>query len=148
MRFSVTALVLTASFMSQLGLAFADEGLQMSGSSYNSIPIKCLDTKITAIRHPQWLANLGTWNMLGGMYGSETFGNQVMVSIHTDPVDNRVWMQNKVGDKVQICLLSIPARTDRCNPDIDTRGRIYYVYDYRLKGAFIETTGEHYCGGA
>ncbi len=62
----------------------------------------------------------------------------------TDPII----AAERAGDKVQVCLLSIPEPSRWCNPDRDSRGRKYRVYDYRQKAAYVGENGEHYCGGA
>ena len=67
---------------------------------------------------------------------------------HLPEFGNSVQRYAKIGDKIQACLLAIPARSETCNPDVDPRGRLYYIYDYRLKGAWLESQGHHYCGGA
>jgi len=67
---------------------------------------------------------------------------------HLPEFGNSVQRYAKIGDQIQVCILAIPARSETCNPDVDYRGRLFYIYDYRLKGAWLETQGHHYCGGA
>ena len=59
-----------------------------------------------------------------------------------------VILQERVGDAVQVCLLAVPKPDDRCHPETDERGRVYRVYDYRLKTAYTGSLGNHDCGGA
>jgi hypothetical protein len=59
-------------------------------------------------------------------------------------------MQMRRGDRVQVCLVSIPEqeRGSRCRPWHDERGRWYRVFDYRLRRAFTAPNANHGCGGA
>jgi len=61
---------------------------------------------------------------------------------------NPVMMQERVGDHVQVCLVSVPIPQGRCDPDTDPRGRVYRVYDYRQHAAYVEMNDGHGCGGA
>lgn len=61
---------------------------------------------------------------------------------------NTVMMAEHRGDRVQVCFLAAPAPTDYCNPDSDSRGRLYRVWDYRQKAQYSGTNSEHDCGGA
>ena len=63
-------------------------------------------------------------------------------------VPNPIMLQERVGDRVQVCLVGTPTPTDRCDPGKDSRGRIYRVYDYRLHAAYVGENGNHACGGA
>ena len=62
-------------------------------------------------------------------------GNSIMIAEHP-------------GDRVQVCIVQIPAPTTHCNPDTDSRGRVYRVWDYKLKAQYSGLNGEHDCGGA
>ena len=61
---------------------------------------------------------------------------------------NNVMMAEHPGDRVQVCVVQIPAPTKYCNPDTDWRGRIYRVWDYRQKAQYSGMNSEHDCGGA
>ncbi len=61
---------------------------------------------------------------------------------------NEIMVRERPGDKVQVCFLSRPAPTVDCNPDLDERGRIYRVYDYRQREQYSGMNTEHGCGGA
>ena len=50
----------------------------------------------------------------------------------------------KVGDKITLCLISIPKG---CPPG-DDRGRIYLARDLRTGGKWELAVAEHMCGGA
>lgn len=65
-----------------------------------------------------------------------------------DSPDAEVAAAERTGDRVQVCLLTMPAPSQSCNPDIDPRGRVYRVWDYRQRAAYSGASGEHACGGA
>lgn len=50
----------------------------------------------------------------------------------------------RVGDKVKLCLLSIP---ENCPPR-DNRGRSYSLLNYRTSGYVEMLDSQHMCGGA
>jgi len=64
-----------------------------------------------------------------------------------DP-SNSVMTAEHPGDRVQVCIVQIPAPTQTCNPDSDSRGRLYRVWDYRQKAQYFGLNSEHGCGGA
>lgn len=142
------------SFLAAHGTALADDPLGTAfdnGSSFNAIPIQCSKSTVSDTGPPLVKDSTGVHHetarpfSLGGASGVISFTNNVSLDIHSE---NRVWNLARIGDSVQVCLIALPARTASCNPQIDMRGRRYYVYDYRTQGAFIETTGAHACGGA
>lgn len=59
-----------------------------------------------------------------------------------------------VGDRVRVCLLSVPKKTTGCDPAKDIRGREFLVYvhtngsDRESDNAAVYTNAEHWCGGA
>ncbi|HWT04492.1 MAG TPA: hypothetical protein VN224_01940 [Xanthomonadales bacterium] len=59
-------------------------------------------------------------------------------------------MRMRRGDRVQVCLVSIPRQEhgSRCRPWHDARGRWYRAFDYRLRQAFTAPNANHGCGGA
>jgi hypothetical protein len=61
---------------------------------------------------------------------------------------NDVMMAERPGDRVQVCFMSAPAPTKYCDPDKDSRGRVYRVYDYRQHASYQGMNSEHDCGGA
>jgi hypothetical protein len=53
------------------------------------------------------------------------------------------------GDRVEVCLVEAPApERGICDPRADPRGRVYRVYDYRLRVAYTALNSAHGCGGA
>jgi hypothetical protein len=73
---------------------------------------------------------------------------------HYQGASNDIMMAEHPGDRVQVCFLGPPDPTWdshgnlTCDPDTDSRGRTYRVYDYRLRGAYAGMNSEHGCGGA
>jgi len=61
---------------------------------------------------------------------------------------NGLMMEERPGDKVQLCFLSGPLPNATCNPDKDPRGRTYRVYDYKRHAAYDGWNDGHGCGGA
>jgi hypothetical protein len=70
------------------------------------------------------------------------------VTHYQDSAGNNVMMAEHPGDRVQVCLVQVPAPTQFCNPDTDPRGRVYRVWDYRQKAQYNGLNSEHDCGGA
>jgi hypothetical protein len=58
------------------------------------------------------------------------------------------------GERVRVCLLNVPKKSDGCDPAKDGRGREFLVYVYtndpdrQSDNAFVYTNAEHWCGGA
>jgi hypothetical protein len=61
---------------------------------------------------------------------------------------NAIMIASHAGDKVQVCFLGPPAPTKYCDPDKDSRGRMYRVWDYRQKAQYWGGNSQHGCGGA
>ena len=68
---------------------------------------------------------------------------------------NDVMQKQRAGDRVQVCLVSFPtpthdARTGAviCDPNVDARGFVFRVYDYRQHAAYLGPDSQHSCGGA
>jgi len=68
---------------------------------------------------------------------------------------NKVMESEKRGDQVQVCLVSFPTptrdpQTGRviCDPNVDSRGIVYRIYDYRRHAAYMGPNSQHGCGGA
>jgi hypothetical protein len=70
------------------------------------------------------------------------------VTHYQDTAGNGVMVAEHPGDRVQVCVVQIPAPTQLCNPDADPRGRVYRVWDYRQKAQYAGMNSEHDCGGA
>jgi hypothetical protein len=79
----------------------------------------------------------------------------VSVTHYQEDRENNVMQAERVGDKVQVCLMSFPIplyeasiKGYRCNPDEDQRGWYFRVYDYRQRKAYFGPNLQHGCGGA
>ena len=105
-------------------------------SPAESIPTKvgqCTDTTIVKVgTRLEDVAGSGTTiNFSNGIY---------LVSYDTVPQAET----SKPGDKVKICLKSIPKD---CPPG-DDRGKVYNVTNLRTKKKFTLPDSQHQCGGA
>jgi len=84
-----------------------------------------------------------------GLGAQPLFPNGVAEGVHyQDGSDNDVMAAERPGDRVQVCFLGGPAPTKYCNPDRDSRGRNYRVWDYRQQRQYSGSNAEHDCGGA
>jgi hypothetical protein len=61
---------------------------------------------------------------------------------------NSVMIAERPNDRVQVCVLQTPVPTQFCNPDKDSRGRVYRIWDYRQQAQYSGMNSEHDCGGA
>jgi hypothetical protein len=74
---------------------------------------------------------------------------QPQVVFYDEAEENKLIARERVGDKVQACIVSVPSSDDPdCNPRKDGRGRGVRVYDYRRHFAYEGLNSEHGCGGA
>jgi len=81
--------------------------------------------------------------------GSDPVNHMQAAVVHyQDTPGNKIMMNERPGDRVQVCFLSRPAPTLTCNPDEDNRGRMFRVYDYRQHAQYDGMNSEHFCGGA
>jgi hypothetical protein len=143
------------------GVCSADDQPQYAPGPWHYRSIPCADTEVRSIT-PR-LATQGQTTFTKQDYEQSgvvvTFGTHLGV----DPVDptryaavvhyqnapgNDVMMNERPYDKVQVCFLGYPAPTPACDPDKDSRGRLYRVYDYRQKASYSGMNSEHDCGGA
>jgi hypothetical protein len=113
-----------------------------------AIPYRCEESIVTEKgyyfeNNPQ----SGVYTDFNSKLGVETFKNQSARVVDRNARLNSVMDLQKVGDKVQVCLISLPDAGD-CDLKKDPRGRIYRVYNYRLKSAYSGFNANHSCGGA
>jgi hypothetical protein len=102
----------------------------------------CVDTVVTEAHDPTGDA------MVDG--GSITFHDSIdpkdeVSGVYVPPGDYAV---ASAGDRARVCLISVPTKDDRCDPDKDTRGRLFLVYDLAKNEAEVYSNAEHGCGGA
>ena len=126
---------------------------------FKSIP--CVDTTVVAVT-PRLVGDTQTTFskqdfLASGVYvefntslGSNPAAppGHASVTHYQDTPGNAVMMAEKKGDKVQVCFLGPPAPDRECDPDKDSRGRTYRVYDYRQNQQYSGINSEHGCGGA
>ena len=74
---------------------------------------------------------------------------------YDDDRTNPLMESEKAGDRVQVCLVAFPTPTHDpktgkviCDPNVDPRGLIYRVYDYKHHAAYTGPDSQHGCGGA
>ena len=84
--------------------------------------------------------------------GVEKFSNEWGAGVvhYQDDTGNDVMAAEHRGDKVRVCLVSVPAPSKQppCDPSKDPRGRVYKVYDYKQHVWYSGMNSEHECGGA
>ena len=140
--------------------AGADGAPNYKPGSWHFRSIPCIDTTVKAVT-PRLVS--------AGQTSSrrKTFAERVEVTFNTrlgadpavpaalaavthyqDAAGNSVMMAEHAGDRVQVCVVQIPPPTQTCNPDTDSRGRVYRVWDYRQSAQYDGMNSEHDCGGA
>jgi len=121
-----------------LSLFLAAPSAHADAVEQSAIPYQCEDTKIKKIGTR--LVD-GSGNPVPNSGPTVLFENGVSIVEYqtNDVVDHQ-----RVGDKVQVCLIKVPAHC----PEGDDRGREYRVYDYRQKAAYTMINSQHGCGGA
>jgi hypothetical protein len=92
---------------------------------------QCSETVITTIGHR--LENSDSGSVVQYKNGLVQISYDVIAAIH----------RSHVGDKVKVCLLSIP----QCRPG-DDRGKIYRATNLRTGESWEAPDSQHSCGGA
>lgn len=114
-------------------------------------PLGCVETVVTVSRPPSGpsMADGGRIEFRNDVTSGQHI-NEVYVPPGDDPIAD-------VGERVRVCLLSVPKKTPGphgCDPARDIRGRelLVYVYtsdpDRQSHNAAVYTNTEHWCGGA
>jgi ribosomal protein L21E len=114
-----------------------------------AIPYNCVDSTVTKTGYYfEGKPESGIYAEFETKIGVETASDYKARVVDRSSPLNSVMDVQEVGDQVQVCLISFP-ETDRwCNPQKDFRGRVYRVYNYRLKAAYSGVNANHLCGGA
>jgi hypothetical protein len=141
--------------------AVAQENVQYRPGVWHYKSIPCVDTTVVVVTPRLGNAGQTTFSkqdfLASGVYvgfdtklGADPADATARASVthYQDTPGNNVMMAEKKGDKVQVCFLGPPAPTSTCDPDKDSRGRLYRVYDYRQKQQYNGMNSEHGCGGA
>ena len=107
-------------------------------------PFGCVETVVTKSRAPTGSS------MADG--GTITFRNDIapgIAEVYVPPGSEPI---AAAGDRVRVCLISVPRKGNGCDPSRDGRGREFLVYDRSSEepsnNAAVYTNAEHYCGGA
>jgi hypothetical protein len=115
----------------------------------SAIPYRCEDSTVTEIGYYfEGSPQSGIYANFQSKLGVETFEKTTARVLDRGTLLNSVMDAQVVGDKVQVCLIYMPESEKRCNPEKDPRGRVYRVYNYRLKSAYVGINANHLCGGA
>jgi hypothetical protein len=157
----IVACALVACIAGTVVPAGAQDAPKYKSGPWHYRSIQCVDTTVKSVT-PR-LGNAGQTSFSK----SDFLQSGVAVTFNTrlgaDPVEpaalaavvhyqdtpgNNVMMAEHRGDRVQVCFLQAPPPTDSCNPDSDSRGRQYRVWDYRQKAQYAGGNSEHDCGGA
>jgi len=142
-----------------LRAAAQDEDYTPGAWHFKSVP--CVDTTVRLVVPRLSASAQGTFTardfvqtgvdvVFNTYLGSDPAFPHMWASIvhYQDTPGNDVMVREHSGDRVQVCFLSRPAPTLVCNPDKDSRGRIFRVYDYRQRAQYWGMNSEHDCGGA
>lgn len=90
----------------------------------------------------------GSYAVFKSRLGVTQFKDQTAGVVDRNAARNSVLANQRIGDRVRVCLIGYPTKDQYCNPDQDPRGRYYRVYNYRQKAEYSGTNGNHLCGGA
>lgn len=167
-RVGATGLAVAVAFLPLRALA----DIQLHSAPLKSSSVPCVQTTVESVKVYQTGAeepavavefntNLGVAhfpNMKAsiddeGLYVPSSTGWADSSSRQALP--NPIALQEHAGQKVQLCLMRVPKPDPSCtrdfgccHPDRDWRGRVYRVYDYRLRASYESYNSHHDCGGA
>jgi hypothetical protein len=120
---------------------------EATGAPVVDSALGCVETTIATLHAPTGES------MAAG--GSITFRNDIapghgtqkhrIVGVYVPPDS---YLTGTAGDRVRVCLISVPKKTEACDPAADERGRQFLIYDRALSVAMLFSNGEHDCGGA
>jgi hypothetical protein len=115
----------------------------------NAQPYRCADAVVTRKGYYfEDQPDSGVYVEFATNVGVETFKGEKARVVDRSATAGSLLDQQKVGDKVQVCLIGSPPADESCNPQKDPRGRVYRVFNYRQKSAYSGTNANHLCGGA
>ena len=109
-------------------------------------PLGCVETVVTVSRPPSGpsMADGGRMEFRNDISRTERIRE-----LYVYPGDSPI---ASAGDRVRICLLSTPKKSEGCDPAKDIRGRWFLVFDRTSDDesahAAVYTNAEHWCGGA
>ncbi len=121
----------------------------VQADSKNSKPLGCAESVVIKVgTYFENMPESGFYAVFQSKLGVEKFPDTTSAVVDRSAGPSSAIAQQRVGDKVRVCLISVPIKDQYCNPDRDSRGRIYQVYNYRLRNTFSGTNANHFCGGA
>jgi hypothetical protein len=108
------------------------------GPEYEESAYICTDTTVKSIGSR---LTDGDGKPMPNMGSAVAFASGLSLVDYETP---KVVELQRVGDKVQVCLIAVP---QNC-PKGDDRGKLYRVFDYRQKASYEMADSQHMCGGA
>jgi hypothetical protein len=139
-----TILALLFSSLSPFTAARADQNVEE-----NAQPYRCAESVVTRKGYYfEDRPDSGVYVEFATNVGVETFKKEMARVVDRSATAGSLLDQQKVGDKVQVCLIGSPPADASCHPAKDPRGRVYRVFNYRQKSAYSGTNANHLCGGA
>jgi hypothetical protein len=109
----------------------------------------CVQTKITKTEYYfPGQAGSGYVVIFASNLGVSSFKNDRAKIVDRYSTASSPIAHARTGDVVKLCLTQTPVAGNGCNPAKDDRGRMYSVYDQRLKTQFTGANDDHACGGA
>jgi hypothetical protein len=142
--FTQLAGLATILLLAQTPLARADDPTET-----NPQPYRCEDSVITKVgNYFEDDPTSGFYALFASKLGVENFSDSRAAVVDRSAGQDSVMAKQRVGDKVQVCLINTPEAGYGCNPNKDPRGRVYRVFNYRLRGAYSGWNSNHGCGGA
>lgn len=151
---AITAAIVTS-------FAYADDTVPLKPGVWQYKSIPCADTTVVDVRprletmgqtkfSAQDFQQSGVQVTFATALGIDPLFPQSHAGVthYQDTPGNNVMIAERPGDRVQVCFLGWPKPTQSCDPDKDSRGRTYRVYDYRQHASYDGMNSEHDCGGA
>ncbi len=130
-------------------LSYGSPGFAQDRAENPAQPYQCEDSTVSKTGfYFENTPTSGVYATFRSKLGVSQFKDATAAIVDRSASSNSVLGQFKVGDRVQVCLISTPAKNQYCDPTKDSRGRYYRVYNYRLRAAYSGTNANHLCGGA
>jgi len=141
--------------------ALAQDDPQFPSGAWHYRSIQCVDTTVRSVQ-PR-LMTTGQTKPTAEDFKQSGVGVAFNTHLGADPLSpgdyaaivhyqgspgNPLMISEHPGDKVQVCFLGPPAPSKYCDPDKDSRGRQYRVYDYHRNAQYWGGNSQHGCGGA
>ncbi len=115
-------------------------------------PLGCVETVVTKSQAPTGSAMYqgGTLSFRDPIAPGQSGQAARIRSLYIPPGSEPI---ASAGDRVRVCLLSVPAKSGGCDPTTDARGLEFLVYVHtsdptRQTNAAVYMNAEHNCGGA